>query len=69
MKKSIANDVASSSEKADSTASKDNVIVSSTPLATGDAAIREFYGDSISGPYRMKSELVAQHLADIGMGK
>lgn len=69
MKESIANGVASSSGKADSTARKENSIVSSAPVVIGDAAIREFYGDSISGPYRMKSELVAQHLADIGMGK
>lgn len=34
-----------------------------------DAAIREFYGSAISETYRLKSELVAQHLAEIGMGK
>lgn len=34
-----------------------------------DPAIRDFYGDAISETYRLKSELVAQHLADIGMGK
>ncbi|KAL6707817.1 hypothetical protein ACN47E_003717 [Coniothyrium glycines] len=34
-----------------------------------DAAIGEFYGDAVSAAYRQKSELVAQHLANIGMGK
>ena len=34
-----------------------------------DPALRKFYGDAISEAYRMKSELVAQHLSDIGMGK
>jgi len=30
---------------------------------------REFYGTSISDAYRMKSELLARHMAEIGMGK
>ena len=34
-----------------------------------DPAIRDFYGGAVSEAYRLKSELVAQHLADIGMGK
>ncbi|KAM5343479.1 hypothetical protein ACJ41O_012016 [Fusarium nematophilum] len=34
-----------------------------------DPAIREFYGDAVSETYRLKSELAAQHLGQIGMGK
>ena len=38
-------------------------------LRDEDAAIRDFYGDAVSETYRLKSELVAEHLAEIGMGK
>lgn len=41
----------------------------SIQLAEEDSAIRDFYGSAISQSYRLKSELVAQHLAKIGMGK
>lgn len=34
-----------------------------------DQEVSDFYGDSVSDSYRLKSELVAQHLAEIGMGK
>jgi hypothetical protein len=34
-----------------------------------DAAVREFYGGAVNDSYRLKSELVSQHLAEIGMGK
>jgi hypothetical protein len=34
-----------------------------------DQAAREFYGNSVDEAYRLKSELVTKHLADIGMGK
>lgn len=34
-----------------------------------DPAIRGFYSEAVSEGYRLKSELVSQHLADIGMGK
>lgn len=34
-----------------------------------DKEIREFYGDSISDSYRLKSELVSKCLQDIGMGR
>lgn len=36
---------------------------------TDDAAIREFYGSAVSESYRLKSELVSEHLLSIGMGK
>lgn len=34
-----------------------------------DSEIRDFYGPAVKEAYRLKSELVAQHLAKIGMGK
>lgn len=34
-----------------------------------DPEIRDFYGPAVSEAYRLKSELVAQHLAKIGMGR
>lgn len=34
-----------------------------------DQEVSDFYGSSISDSYRLKSELVAKHLAEIGMGK
>ncbi|KPM41051.1 putative MFS-type transporter PB1E7.08c [Neonectria ditissima] len=34
-----------------------------------DAAVREFYGSAVDDSYRLKSELVSQHLTEIGMGK
>jgi hypothetical protein len=62
-------DVRSKSLEALSNASKNPVIVASETFASDDPAIRDFYGDAISKAYRMKSELVAQHLSDIGMGR
>lgn len=59
----------SKSLEALSNASKDPVIVASEAFVSHDPAIRDFYGDATSEVYRMKSELVAQHLSDIGMGK
>ncbi|KAF1949151.1 MFS general substrate transporter [Byssothecium circinans] len=38
-------------------------------LVARDAAVEAFYSDAISEAYRVKSELVAKHLSDIGMGK
>ncbi|KAF3037050.1 hypothetical protein E8E11_005406 [Didymella keratinophila] len=43
--------------------------IASGGIASEDPAVRDFYGDAVSEAYRMKSELVSQHLADIGMGK
>ncbi|KAK7729490.1 hypothetical protein SLS57_001976 [Botryosphaeria dothidea] len=37
--------------------------------AIDDPAVRDFYGNSVSDSYRLKSELVSKHLAEIGMGK
>lgn len=37
--------------------------------AIDDPTVRDFYGDSVSDSYRLKSELVSKHLAEIGMGK
>lgn len=34
-----------------------------------DTAIQDFYGDSINEAYRLKSELVAKHISEIGQGK
>ncbi|KAK7425080.1 hypothetical protein QQZ08_008357 [Neonectria magnoliae] len=34
-----------------------------------DAAVREFYSSAVNDSYRLKSELVSQHLGEIGMGK
>lgn len=34
-----------------------------------DQEVSDFYGSTVSETYRLKSELVAQHLAEIGMGK
>lgn len=34
-----------------------------------DSNIRDFYAGAISDKYRLKSEIVAKHLADTGMGK
>jgi len=43
--------------------------ITSGGIVSEDPAVRDFYGDAVSEAYRMKSELVSQHLADIGMGK
>ncbi|KAK2608253.1 hypothetical protein N8I77_006875 [Diaporthe amygdali] len=34
-----------------------------------DQEVSDFYGNSVSDAYRLKSELVAHHLAEIGMGR
>jgi len=34
-----------------------------------DKINRDFYGSSLSDTYRMKSELIAKHLQEIGMGR
>lgn len=34
-----------------------------------DPVVSEFYGGAVSETYRLKSELVERHLAEIGMGK
>lgn len=34
-----------------------------------DPTVEAFYYDAVSESYRLKSELVAQHLAEIGMGQ
>lgn len=38
-------------------------------VVSADQENSEFYGSSVSDTYRLKSELVATHLAEIGMGK
>lgn len=53
----------------DSTEPKTDSSPASIQLADEDSAIRDFYGSAISQSYRLKSELVAEHLAKIGMGK
>lgn len=53
----------------DSTECKSDSSPASIQLADEDSAIRDFYGSAISQSYRLKSELVAEHLAKIGMGK
>lgn len=54
----------------DSTERKSDSSPASIQLADEeDSAIRDFYGSAISQSYRLKSELVAEHLAKIGMGK
>ncbi|KAL1637203.1 hypothetical protein SLS56_000862 [Neofusicoccum ribis] len=37
--------------------------------AIDDPTVRDFYGNCLSDSYRLKSELVSKHLAEIGMGK
>lgn len=34
-----------------------------------DSALRDFYTGAVNENYRMKSELIAKHLGEIGMGK
>jgi hypothetical protein len=34
-----------------------------------DEAIRDFYGSAVNEAYRLKSELISEHLLNIGMGK
>lgn len=48
---------------------KSPAMVASGTIVSDDPAVRNFYGDAISEAYRMKSELVAEHLSNIGMGK
>lgn len=36
---------------------------------TDDAAIRDFYGSAVNEAYRLKSELVSEHLLASGMGR
>lgn len=38
-------------------------------VVSADEESRAFYGSSVSDAYRLKSELVAAHLSEIGMGK
>ncbi|KAJ4180315.1 hypothetical protein NW755_011805 [Fusarium falciforme] len=37
--------------------------------AVEDSAVREFYGSAINESYRLKSELIAEHLSAIGTGR
>lgn len=53
----------------DSSEPKTDSSPASIQLADEDSAIRDFYGSAVSQSYRLKSELVAEHLAKIGMGK
>lgn len=53
----------------DSSEPKTDSSHASIQLADEDSAIRDFYGRAVSQSYRLKSELVAEHLAKIGMGK
>lgn len=55
--------------KMDLTEPKSDSSPASIQLSEEDSAIRDFYGSAISQSYRLKSELVAEHLAKIGMGK
>lgn len=55
---------------------KSKVLVTKVPSARqgglglmDDRDIAKFYGNSVTESYRLKSELIASHLADIGMGK
>lgn len=63
-----------SSEKGDDAKGKE-VLASEPSVGNGqlgvvdDQEVSDFYGNSVSDTYRLKSELVAQHLAEIGMGK
>lgn len=54
---------------AHSATSNNSVAVAQGDVVSEDPAIRDFYSDAVSEAYRMKSELVSQHLADIGMGR
>ncbi|KAL1857587.1 hypothetical protein Daus18300_010227 [Diaporthe australafricana] len=63
-----------SSEKGEDTKGKE-VLTREPSVGNGqlgvvdDQEVSDFYGSSVSDTYRLKSELVAQHLAEIGMGK
>lgn len=63
-----------SSEKSEESKGKD-VLTREPSVGHGelgvvdDQEVSDFYGSSVSESYRLKSELVAQHLAEIGMGK
>lgn len=39
------------------------------PVVNNDQVVSDFYHSAVSDSYRLKSELVSQHLAEIGMGK
>lgn len=56
--------------------SKKKVIVSKVPSIrqgelglVDDNEVSNFYGNSVTESYRLKSELIASHLTGIGMGR
>lgn len=38
-------------------------------LSVEDAGVRDFYSSAVSESYRLKSELIAEHLSGIGAGR
>lgn len=67
--------MSSDSEKGQSTKGQLTQVKTSNSIQPGetvvvaDAEVRDFYGGSVDDSYRLKSELVSQHLTEIGMGK
>lgn len=38
-------------------------------LVVEDAGVRDFYSSAVNESYRLKSELIAEHLSEIGTGR
>lgn len=38
-------------------------------LVTEDGGVRDFYSSAVNESYRLKSELIAEHLSEIGTGR
>lgn len=64
--KSVVNDEAKGTEMP---AGKGTSILHGEMDTIDDPVVSDFYGSAVSEAYRLKSELVAKHLAEIGMGK
>lgn len=44
-------------------------VIQGDASSVGDSVLRDFYTGAVNENYRLKSELIAKHLGEIGMGK
>lgn len=51
------------------TQSRSNSLQHGDAESLEDAAVADFYNGAVNEQFRLKSELVAKHLGEIGMGK
>lgn len=49
--------------------SRSNSLQHGEAESVNDSVVRDFYTGAVNEQYRLKSEIVAKHLGEIGMGK